>query len=45
MPAIRRRKEAAHGFRDLSEIRITGDFEYAVKALRTKSDIFVNEKK
>ncbi len=36
------RKEAAHGFRNLSIIRIPEGFEQGMSGMKTKFDIFVN---
>ena len=40
---LRSRKEAAHGFRNLSVIKIIPGFEHPITDLKTKSDKFVNK--
>jgi hypothetical protein len=39
--SITESKEAAHGFRPLSEIIISGNFEQQITQLKTKCDLFV----
>ena len=40
---LRSGKEAAHGFRDLSVIKIKAKFEQQITELKTKFDLFVNK--
>ena len=40
---LRSGKEAAHGFRDLSVIKIQGSFEQPITELKTKFDHFMNK--
>ena len=39
---LRSRKEAAHGFRNLSVIKILWGFEHQITELKTKFDNFMN---